>query len=171
MKELIEKLREMCDSAPDVSLTTAYQLFGIKYAPQLRGTLIADLDRLSLKAGSENRCGVEIRKGVNIAPHVLLRHETLPLAAPFRKSNQNDDTIKLLAPKFRQVCQLAPKDHLVRTVSLCAIENREPLKNFAMADLGKLCVMSGIRTMHRNELRQGQKLSQYVEFKSYPRDA
>lgn len=173
MQALADKLRAMCASAHSDSITTAYQLFGIKYAPRLQEMMIQDLQRLSLKAGSDNPsgCGIEIRKGVNISPHVSLRTDPLDWDTPIRESNRNDEKIELLAQKLTQVRLQAPKLSLVRTVALFGIKHSDEIKEFTFGDLGDLCEMAGVKRMHRNELRQGQKLAFYVQFKSYPSKA
>lgn len=168
MQDLADKLRAMCDSVSDDSLMTAVQLFGIKYATRLRGTTLSVLDRLSLNAGLENPCGGEIRKGVNLSPFVLIRNDPLPPPLVARTPHLNDETIKLLAPKFQMVCREAPKNHLVRTVALFAIANFEEVKDLTITDIANLCEKSAIPRNHRIEFRQGQKLASYVEFKCYP---
>ena len=67
--EAADILKSMYESAHGKALSV--HLFGIKYADEIRGLPLKELARY---AGLPESYHTEIRKGINIAPHVILKN-------------------------------------------------------------------------------------------------
>lgn len=168
MLGLVEELRSMCTGAPKFSLNTMIHLFGIKFSKTLIHKRVEDLDAIGLMAGLKSRCGMEMRKGVNLGPFVSVRSSPLPWKYAIRTSNLDMDHVKTLAPKLNKEIIDAPEGHLTTTVILFGIKHSDEIKDYTNADLGILCEMAELKRMHLGGIRQGHRLFYYVEFRRYP---
>ena len=72
-RRLAQKLRIMLEHAPAGRMSTIHHLFGIRFARELRGMKIYELDYIADMAGSSPSMGVEISKGRNLAPFVEIK--------------------------------------------------------------------------------------------------
>ena len=72
-RRLAQKLRMMLERAPAGRMTTIHHLFGIRFARELSGMKIYELDYIADMAGSSPSMGVEISKGRNLAPFVDIK--------------------------------------------------------------------------------------------------
>ena len=68
-RQAIQLLREAYENAPVGEKMLSIQLFGIRYAEQLKGM---NLGRLALEATGKE-LGVELRYGVKLAGYVILK--------------------------------------------------------------------------------------------------
>ena len=68
-RQAIQMLRDSYENAPYGEKMLSIQLFGIRYADQLEGM---NLGNLALEATGKE-LGVELRYGVKLAGHVVLR--------------------------------------------------------------------------------------------------
>jgi len=71
-QDLSSILKKMVTNAQKGTITTQYHLFGIKYANEI---LEADCtaDDIAENAGLSKKYGIEIRKGVRLAKHVIMK--------------------------------------------------------------------------------------------------
>lgn len=72
-RRLAQKLRNMLEHAPVGRSSTIHHLFGIRFARELSGMKIYELDYIADMAGSGPGMGVEISKGRNLAPFVEVK--------------------------------------------------------------------------------------------------
>jgi len=70
MRELADELRRTCESAPKGDKVVSIHLFGIRHAKVLDGL---NLSELADRAGIGRSFGTELRKGVRLAEHVVLK--------------------------------------------------------------------------------------------------
>ena len=68
--QLIEELKKRYEAARKKEVALSIHLFGIKFASELDGHPINDIAEFG--TGSRSY-GTEIRKGMRIAPHVMLK--------------------------------------------------------------------------------------------------
>jgi hypothetical protein len=70
MRELADELRRTCENAPKGDKVVSIHLFGIRHAKVLDGMNLHDL---ADRAGIGRSFGTELRKGVRLADHVLIK--------------------------------------------------------------------------------------------------
>ena len=70
MSEIVDALKRAVDAAPKGDKVVTIHLFGIKHASRLDGLNLHDLAE---RAGIGRSFGTELRKGVRLAEHVLLK--------------------------------------------------------------------------------------------------
>lgn len=172
MQELANELRASCEGAPELSVVVMLNLFGIRRAGRLRSMPIKALARISELAGLSGSHGHEIRKGVNLSDFVSPKDERDPDCVFVRKlTSVTDDEMKLMGKRLKVVCDAAPLNTLIATLSLFGVENFNNLEPYTTNDLGKLCTLAGLRPMRGYEIRRGQRLATYVDFRNYPTQA
>ncbi|MGC3937212.1 HTH-like domain-containing protein [Roseobacter sp. EG26] len=69
---LIDILRVRYQRSNDIGKVVAIHLFAIEYAKYLQGL---SLQRIAESATGKKSYGAELRKGINLAPHVELKDE------------------------------------------------------------------------------------------------
>jgi len=73
LHELGVKLKEMRDSAPEGEIAVYTHLFGIKYADEIVRSHYSIKD-IVIAAGIDESMKTEVRKGINLAKYVELKH-------------------------------------------------------------------------------------------------
>jgi hypothetical protein len=70
MDDLARQLKQACDAAGTNNRVVTIHLFGIRHAARLDGM---NLKLLAERAGISGTYGTELRKGVRLASHVILK--------------------------------------------------------------------------------------------------
>jgi hypothetical protein len=70
MNDLTEELRAALQAAPRGDRVVSIHLFGIRHAECLKGV---NLGELAERAGAGASFGTELRKGVRLADHVVIK--------------------------------------------------------------------------------------------------
>ena len=70
MKDLVTELKAACANAGPNDRVVTIHLFGIRHEARLKGVNLKDLAE---RAGISHTYGTELRKGVRLADHVIVK--------------------------------------------------------------------------------------------------